>query len=268
MHHTSTGPWPPNNLLNMPIARRYPNRDLKILYGAAAARCAFANCRKELILDSNPADVRKQIGKIAHIVGHSDSGPRGDATYPRDKLDTYENWVLLCPTCHDIVDALTNTHTVSGLRNLKTRHEEWVKQRLATAIPNVGFAELELVARAIAQNGAAENKDLTLTPPTEKIRKNGLTASSQSLITMGLSKAKEVGQYVEHISQVDADFPERLIAGFKNEYSRLKAAGATGDRLFDELREFAGGPAQDFARQAAGLIVLSYLFECCEVFEK
>jgi hypothetical protein len=268
MHDTSTGPRPLNTLLSMSNARKYPPPSVKMLYGRAAGRCAFPGCRKEVVLDPTPADGQKQIGKIAHIVAHSDSGPRGDPTYPRHKLDTYENWVLLCPTCHDTVDALSSTYSVSSLRDLKACHEEWVSQQLNTQIPNVGFAELELVAKAIAQNGAAENKDLNLTPPTEKIRKNGLTGSSQLMITMGLSKAKEVGQYVEHISQVDADFPERLIAGFKNQYSRLKAAGATGDRLFDELREFAGGPPQDFARQAAGLVVLSYLFECCDVFEK
>ena len=268
MREISTGPLSSITPLSMPPARKYPKPDVKMLYGLAAARCAFPDCRKEVILDPDPTDGRKQVGKIAHIVAHSDSGPRGDATYPRDKLDTYENWVLLCPMCHDTVDALTSTHSVSSLRNLKARHEEWVSQRLTTEIPNVGFAELEVVSRAIAHNGAVENYDLTLTAPIEKIRKNGLTGSSQLLITMGLSKAKEVGQFVEHIAQMDGDFPERLKAGFTTEYSRLKAAGATGDRLFEELRAFAGGPAQDFARQAAGLVVLSYLFECCDIFEK
>lgn len=252
----------------MPPARKYRSPDVKILYGRAAARCAFPKCRKEVVLDPDPTDGRKQIGKIAHIVGHSDSGPRGDATYPRDKLDTYENWVLLCPTCHDTVDAFTNTHSVSSLRNLKGGHEEWVSQRLTTEIPNVGFAELEVVTKAIAQNETIESNDLTLTPPIDKIRKNGLTGGSQRLITMGLSQAKEVGHFVEHIAQIDGEFPERLKAGFTAEYSRLKAAGATGDRLFEELRAFAGGPTSDFRRQAAGLVVLSYLFECCDVFEK
>ncbi len=248
--------------------RKHPLQDVKILYGLAAGRCAFPTCRKEVVLESDPVDGRKQIGKIAHIVGHSDSGPRGDAAYPRNKLDTYENWVLLCPTCHDTVDALTSANDVKTLRSLKADHEQWVSQKLAIAIPEIGFAELEIVTKAIAQNCPPENKDLTLTPPVAKILKNGLTGRSQLLITMGLSKAREVREFVEHVSQVDSDFPERLKAGFVAEYDRLKTGGVAGDLLFESLRAFAGGSAQNFSRQAAGLVVLSYLFERCEIFEK
>lgn len=239
-----------------------------MLYGLAAGRCAIPNCRKEVVLDSDPADVRKQIGKIAHIVGHSISGPRGDASYSQDKLDTYDNWVLLCPTCHDTVDALIRTYTVQGLRDLKANHEQWVSEKLTVAIPSIGFAELEIVTKAIARNSPPENKDLTLTAPIAKIRKNGLTSHSQLLITMGLSKASEVASFVEHVANGDSDFPERLKAGFTAEYDRLKADGASGDLLFEGLRSFAGGSVQDFSRQAAGLVVLTYLFERCEVFEK
>jgi hypothetical protein len=239
-----------------------------MLYGLAAGRCASPGCRKEVVLDFDPMDGRKQIGKIAHIVGHSDVGPRGDAAYSRGKLDTYENWVLLCPTCHDTVDALTSAHSVASLRELKANHEQWVSEKLTIEIPNVGFAELEIVTKAIAQNGTSENNDLTLTAPIEKIRKNGLTGKSQLLITMGLSKAREMRRFVEHVAQIDADFPERLKAGFTTEYARLKGGGISGDLLFEQLRAFAGGPGQDFTRQAAGLVVLTYLFECCEIFEK
>ncbi len=79
----------------MATPRTYPPKDVKIPYGRAAGRCAVSNCRKELILDGTEHDDTKQIGIIAHIVGHSDDGPRGDPGYPREKLDTYENWILL-----------------------------------------------------------------------------------------------------------------------------------------------------------------------------
>jgi len=74
-------------------------------------------------LEASTEEERKQIGKIGHIVGHSDKGPRGDPNYPRDKLETYENWILLCPTCHDTVDALDSRYTVADLRRLKAEHE-------------------------------------------------------------------------------------------------------------------------------------------------
>ena len=67
--------------------RKYPQNHIKILYGLAAGRCAFPDCRKPLILDAT-SDQIQQIGEIAHIVAHSPSGPRADALYPKEKLDT------------------------------------------------------------------------------------------------------------------------------------------------------------------------------------
>ena len=112
------------------MARKYPQKDIKLLYGKAAGICAFPDCRAELILGANKNDSDAQIGKIAHIVAHSTNGPRADNKYPSKNLDTYENWILLCPTCHDTVDIHHNTYTVEFLRKLKKDHEIWVRSTL------------------------------------------------------------------------------------------------------------------------------------------
>jgi len=249
-------------------SRKYPIADIKILYGLAAGRCAFPDCRREVIIESTDADESKQIGKIAHIVGHSDGGPRGDPDYPREELDTYKNWVLLCPTCHDTFDAQDNTYTVDFLLKLKADHECWVRTSLASEILGVGFAELEVVAKAIIAATAPISADFSVTPPQAKMERNGLTKPVHMLITMGLSKSKEVYSFVQHVAEMDVDFPERLKAGFVAEYNRLLSTGLMGDALFEAMHEFSSGGSQDFKRQAAGLAVLSHLFEACEVFEK
>ena len=64
------------------------------------------------------------------------------------------------------------------------------------------------------------------------------------------------------------DFPEKLKAGFLSEYDRLKAIGYSGDSLFFCLFDFAGGKHSEHIKRAAGLAVLAYLFQICEVFEK
>lgn len=79
--------------------------------------------------------------------------------------------------------------------------------------------------------------------------------------------SREVEEFVEHVAIRDSRFPERLKAGFVAEYSRLKEQGFEGDSLFEALREFAYGRTRNFQKQAAGLAVLVYLFEKCEVFE-
>lgn len=252
----------------MKPTRKYPQSDVKILYGRAAGRCAFPSCRREIILEAIPDERRKQIGKIAHIIGHSKDGPRGDPNYPEDKLDTYENWILLCPTCHDTVDALDSKHTVTELRQLKADHEAWVRTSLGNELLDIGFPELEVVARAMATTAGVPSDDFSVTPPEEKMRRNELTNQVHLLLTMGLSKSKEVHNFVQQFALVDADFPERLKAAFVSEYDRLRREGVAGDLLFESMRQFACAGTSDFRRQAAGLAVLSYLFECCEVFEK
>jgi len=85
---------------------------------------------------------------------------------------------------------------------------------------------------------------------------------------MGLSVAREVRAYVESVAQTDQDFPERLKSGFLEEYYRLKREGHSGDDLFDLMCGFAQRGFEEQAKRAAGLAVLTYLFEACEVFEK
>jgi len=44
------------------------------------------------------------VGEEAHIRSSKATGPRHDPDYPIDKLNEYENLVLLCPTHHTIID--------------------------------------------------------------------------------------------------------------------------------------------------------------------
>jgi len=54
---------------------------------------------------------------------------------------------LLCPTCHDKVDVQNNIYTVDDLRRIKMEHELWVRNNLVFEIFQIGFAEVEVVAK-------------------------------------------------------------------------------------------------------------------------
>lgn len=251
------------------MSRKYPQADIKILYGRAAARCAFSHCQRKLVLEETTMDETKQIGKIAHIVAHSEGGPRFDPSYPKEKLDSYENWVLLCPTCHDIVDAQEGKYDVPFLRDLKSAHEQWVQDTLDDAMTQIGFAELEVAIRGIAQQSAPQVAEFLVIPPDEKIAKNQLSDASRKLLVMGLMQSKEVKQYLQDMERLDAGFVDRLVAGFKSKYMDLSGdEQLNSDAIFETLLSFACGNASDFVIRAAGLALLSHLFETCEVFEK
>ena len=46
----------------------------------------------------------KKVGRFAHIRAVSENGPRYDANYPAEKVDSPENIFWCCVNCHDIVD--------------------------------------------------------------------------------------------------------------------------------------------------------------------
>jgi hypothetical protein len=112
----------------MTVARKYPQSDVKILYGLAAGRCAFPDCRIELVFQATSVEERVQIGHIAHIHGRKDDpqSQRYDPLYPEEKLDTYDNWILLCPTCHAKVDPKNqeSKYSAEDLQRIKPRISE------------------------------------------------------------------------------------------------------------------------------------------------
>ncbi len=255
------------------MGRKYPQSDVKILYGNAALRCSFPGC--QIILEvEDVSGEKKQIGKIAHIVAHSKNGPRADSSYPQDKLDTYDNWILLCGTHHDTIDGAEDKYTAEILRKMKKDHESWVVESLTVAGMNIGFEELELTIKAILNkaipklNLTSEEENFALTPLRQKIKKNNLTESTHTSLARGLSRSHVVGQFIEARSKRDANFPDRLKAGFRKEYNRLVDENILSDDLFKSMVYFASGNSHDFNLRAAGEMIVVHLFEICEVFEQ
>ena len=161
-----------------------------------------------------------------------------------------------------------NTYTAQDLLDWKHNHEKWVNNQLRKAIIDVTFSELDLITKAISDTPSEPASDFDLTSPTEKLKKNNLSKSTHTLITLGLGKTAEVKSFINNLSQFDPQFPERLKAGFAEQYNKEKQKGLSGDSLFEALFDFASGYSTEFRQQAAGLAVLVYLFQLCEIFEK
>ena len=77
----------------------------KMLWGLAASRCAFPDCRhRELVMDANQTDDESLVGDACHIVAHSPTGPRADPSLTPEQRDHYDNLILLCKVHHKQVD--------------------------------------------------------------------------------------------------------------------------------------------------------------------
>jgi hypothetical protein len=99
----------------------------KMLWGRAANRCAFKECRKVLVIDATETDDESLIGEECHIVAESSNGPRGNSSLTQEQRDKYENLILLCAIHHKIVDNQPGHYSIEYLHQLKSDHEGWVR---------------------------------------------------------------------------------------------------------------------------------------------
>lgn len=109
-------------------------RTTKMLWGRAANRCSFPDCRIELLMDEFEADDASVIGDEAHIIARKKKGARGDGEIDTKKRNEYGNLILLCKNHHKMIDDQPEIYTVDKLKSIKKSHENWVKK-------NLGFDE-------------------------------------------------------------------------------------------------------------------------------
>jgi hypothetical protein len=244
----------------------YPTRI--ILAFRSGGVCAFPKCNKPLTYTAVQGS-DAYIGEAAHIRGEKTGAARYDITMTDEERDSVENLIYLCTDHHTIIDKVPEDWSVDALRALKASHEATVQTAIEEAFAYVAFPELE---RAISwvtnQNPAANGGSFDVISPEEKINKNELSNGSRHIILGGLTSRATVAAYVEAETKLDPDFPERLKSGFLAEYYKLRSQGYKGDVLFELMCAFAQRGAKNQADRTAGLAVLIYLFEICDVFEK
>lgn len=96
----------------------------KLLWGRAAGICSNPSCRTDLtvVIEGNRSF---NVGEMAHVIARSQDGPRG---ITGGGSDEYENLVLLCPTCHRMVDkAPAGEYPTEMLLSWKSEHEEGIR---------------------------------------------------------------------------------------------------------------------------------------------
>lgn len=101
-----------------------------MLWGRAAHRCSFADCRKFLEMDDGLVSEPSLIGDVAHIVAEKIKGPRGDSTLSLEERHAYGNLILLCKDHHKLIDDNPEEFTAHRLKQIKNSHEQWVRDSL------------------------------------------------------------------------------------------------------------------------------------------
>ena len=225
--------------------RQYFSEGLEILCTKSGNRCAMPKCRKILIKDKKSNDPPSILGEAAHIKGKTPDSARYDETMTQKERASYENLIFVCRNCHKVMDDQPDFYTVEKLHQIKRDHEKWVIDSTGKEAINVTFAELDSVTKHLASGEFNQSDSYTILPPKEKIMKNRLSGETEKLITMGLTQAKHVAEFIGN--SPDVNFGDRLKEGFVSEYKRLlNEEGLEGDDLFMALLDFASARKRRF----------------------
>jgi len=99
-----------------------------VLWGRAAGRCEFQGCNKEL-WKSPVTQEPVGLAEKAHIYAYNSGGARGNTGIPKKQLNTLGNLMLVCPSCHKLIDKdkAGVRYSAKLLQNWKRAHEARVK---------------------------------------------------------------------------------------------------------------------------------------------
>lgn len=104
--------------------------DKRLLWLRAAGRCEFEGCNK-ILYEGNITNEYGNFGELCHIIGDSPNGPRGGER-SKELAKDIDNIVLMCPTCHKMIDSDPKKYTTEIVKGMKKRHEDRI--RLVTGI--------------------------------------------------------------------------------------------------------------------------------------
>lgn len=102
--------------------RKHISAETKLrLFSEAAGHCQRPDCLRSLFPVEMGGD--RHIAEMAHVIPYGDAGPRQherpDGGF---EINAFENLILLCPSCHTIVDKDPDGYSRSTLLGWKTNH--------------------------------------------------------------------------------------------------------------------------------------------------
>lgn len=128
----------------------------------------------------------------------------------------------------------------------------------------LGLADLVPVLDQVARLAPTPDPDLRPVP-ADKLERNLLSPSVESLLKAGMSRADLVRKYFRQKPTLQ----DQIAETFRSRYAHLRQAGTSPDDIFSALQRFAGGDIVPSAGvHAAVFAVLAFFFEECDIFDR
>lgn len=91
------------------------------LFSESAGHCQKPSCLQPLFPAEMGGD--KHIAEMAHVIPHGEKGPRHEERPEGEfEADSFDNLILLCPSCHTIIDKDPDSFSRSTLLDWKHNH--------------------------------------------------------------------------------------------------------------------------------------------------
>ena len=207
----------------MPIS----DNNIKLLWGRAAGICSNPKCREDLtvLLEKSSS---YNVGEMAHVIAKKEKGPRGIAG---GGSDTYENLILLCPTCHRHIDkSPEGTYTSDQLYEWKRNHEKAIRSQNSEVI----FNNIQNMKKAVSMLLMENNLIWKQIGPKSLVAQNDPGSNSYkiwNLRKMGTiipNNYRIINMIEKNIQMLDQDqyktfilFKNHAVAFEANQYNRL-----------------------------------------------
>lgn len=130
-----------------------PDRHTQLrLFADSGGFCQNPGCYDNLFVDTGTQNVH--IAEIAHIFAASDDGPRPDPNLSEADRGSYKNLILLCPSCHTIIDKASSDFPDVLVTGWKRDHIERIKAAFGAVVYGTRSAARDAIAPTILENYA------------------------------------------------------------------------------------------------------------------
>lgn len=103
---------------------RYIQADAsRMLWAVSAGICEFRGCTNRLFTH-HVTNENVNLAEQAHIYAFSEGGKRYSRLLPRSKINDIDNLMLVCDSCHKLIDSSNTNYSAEELLNMKKEHEE------------------------------------------------------------------------------------------------------------------------------------------------
>lgn len=169
------------------------------------------------------------LGEICHIRARRKKGPRYDPTLTRVQVDEFQNLLLLCPTCHTVIDKNPSTYSIELLEEIKELHERAAPCEISPGVARIASLMLAHFQKshAITNSPVSTTASVTASRGGVAISVGGHNMGGICVKTSGSGPARKqyprnsigadanLTNYVEYLCQLYVDYmsPTGLTAG-------------------------------------------------------